>query len=138
MKLAYVPNALYLHKCSKYELFMEINSYISLYRLGMEEKTKILLQNVKDCPVLKSYKCIFSLLNVGALINYINIVHTLSPKVNDFFCYFDSYIGSCVCKEQGFIQVTSYRESYKNKGNRNLSQSSRKVRGKKKKCFKQK
>lgn len=79
----------------------------------------------------------FSLLNVGALINYINMVHILSPKVNDFFCYFGSYIGSFVCQEQGFIQVTSYRESYKNKGNRNLSHPQGKPgkKRKKKKVF---
>lgn len=44
------------------------------------------------------------------------------------WCYFGSHIGSFVCKEQRFIQITSYRESYKNKENRNLSQSSRKAR----------
>lgn len=62
------------------------------------------------------------------------MVHNI-PKLTIFcVCYFGSYIGSFVCKEQRFIHVPSYRESYKIKGNRNLSQSSRKAR---KSCFKQ-
>lgn len=28
------------------------------------------------------------------------MVHILSPKVNHYLCYFDSYIGSFVCKKQ--------------------------------------
>lgn len=51
-----------------------------------------------------------------------------------FWCYFGSYTGSFVCKEQRFIQVTLHRESYKNKENRNLSQSSRRAKKKKKKA----
>lgn len=90
---------------------------------------------MQDCPVLKYCKCNFFIIEIGTLINYVNVVHILSPKVNDFWCYFGSYIGSFVWKEQRFIQVTSYRESYKNKENRNLSQSSRKAR--RKSCSKQ-
>ena len=85
--------------------------------------------------MLKYCKCNFFIIEIGTLINYVNVVHILSPKVNDFWCDFGSYIGSFVCKEQRFIQVTSYKESYKNKENRNLSQSSRKAR--RKSCSKQ-